>query len=160
MIAAMTENRVIGRDNGMPWHIPADLAHFKRLTLGKPVVMGRKVFESLGRRPLPERHNIVLSRDPAYDAPGCTRVTDPEAALAAAGDAPEVMIIGGEQIYRLFLPRAERIYLTLIHTRLDGDTHFPELDSGWCETAREEYPASDRSPYDLSFITFERNVAL
>ena len=160
MIAAMTENRVIGRDNDMPWHIPADLAHFKRLTLDKPIVMGRKVFESLGCKPLPKRHNIVLSRNPDYEAPGCTLVSSPEQALQAAGAVPEVMIIGGEQIYRLFLEQAHRVHLTLIHAVIEGDTFFPELGPGWRETAREKYAADARSPYDLSFLTFEKTNQL
>lgn len=154
----MTENRVIGRDNAMPWHLPADLAHFKRLTLDKPVIMGRKVFESLGRRPLPHRHNIVLSRDPSYDASGCTLAATPDAALAAAGAVGEVMIIGGEQIYRLFLPHAQRVYLTLIHTHLDGDTVFPELGPEWLESERESRSEDDRNPYALTFLTYQRQL--
>ncbi|PNY79851.1 dihydrofolate reductase [Deinococcus koreensis] len=153
-VVAMAENRVIGKDGDLPWRLPADLFHFKRLTLGKPVVMGRKVYDSL-QRPLPERHNIVLSRNPGYHAPGCTVVTSPDAALDAAGDVPEVMIIGGEEIYRLYLPQTDRVELTLVHAQIVGDTWFPELPGEWREVARRERPADERNRYDLSFLTLE-----
>jgi dihydrofolate reductase len=156
LVAAMAENRVIGRDHALPWHLPADLRHFRRLTLGKPVIMGRSTHEAIGR-PLPERFNIVLSRDPAYSSPGCTVVQDPEGALAAAGPAPEVMVIGGAYVYRAFLPRADRIYLTLVHGRFAGDTWFPPLESGvWAERDREDHPPDEANPYPYSFITLER----
>jgi len=155
-VVAMAENRVIGRDNKLPWHLPADLARFKQLTLGKPVIMGRLVHESIGR-PLPGRHNIVLTRNPNYRAEGCTVVHDPAAALAAAGMVPEIVVIGGEQIYRLFMPLADRIELTLVHAEIPGDTRFPPLSPNqWLEIARSERPADERNPYPLSFITLER----
>ena len=152
----MTENRVIGRDHGLPWRLPADMSHFVALTRGKPVVMGRRCHEAIGRA-LPERHNIVLSRDRAYRAPGCSVAHDLEAALAAAAQAPEVMIIGGEQIYRLFLPQADRLYLTLIHGRIDGDTFFPPLEEGeWRESDRRHRAADNDNAYPLTFLTFIR----
>ncbi|MFC3720616.1 dihydrofolate reductase [Deinococcus metalli] len=155
-VVAMTHpGRVIGRDGGLPWRLPADLAHFKRLTLGKPVIMGRKVYDSIGR-PLPERTNIVLTRNPAFSAPGCEVVHDPRAALDAAGDVPEVMVIGGEEIYRVYLPDVSVVELTLVHADIPGDTSFPELPGAWHEAARRERPADDRNPYDLSFLRLER----
>lgn len=150
----MAENRVIGKDGDLPWRLPADLAHFKRLTVGKPVVMGRKVYDSIGR-PLPDRQNIVLTRNPEFQAPGCVVVHSPEEALKAAA-GPEIMIIGGEEIYRLYLPQVERVELTLVHAEIGGDTFFPELPGQWTETARRERAADERNPYDLSFLTLDR----
>ncbi|HKJ94841.1 MAG TPA: dihydrofolate reductase [Gammaproteobacteria bacterium] len=156
LIAAMTENRVIGRAGTLPWRLPADMQHFVRSTRGKPVVMGRRNYDDIGR-PLPKRRNIVLSRDAAFTAPGCIVVGTAEAAIEAAGDAPEVMIIGGEQIYRLFLPLAHRIQLTVAHTRLEGDTYFPELSpTEWREADREEHPADTDNAYAMSFLVLER----
>lgn len=155
-IVAMTENRVIGRDNAMPWHLPADLAHFKQTTLGKPIVMGRKAHEAIGR-PLPGRRNIVMTRNPDYAAAGCDVAHSAEQALAAAGDVEEVAIIGGEDIYRLFLPMTDRIHLTLIHTELEGDTWFPSLDERHWRVAEErERPADDKNPYRMTFRRLER----
>jgi dihydrofolate reductase len=155
-IVAMTENRVIGRDNAMPWHLPADLAHFKQTTLGKPIVMGRKAHEAIGR-PLPGRRNIVMTRNPDYAAAGCDVVHSAEQALAAAGDVGEVAIIGGEDIYRLFLPVTNLIHLTLIHAELEGDTWFPALDEGaWRIVEEQERPADARNPYRMTFQRLER----
>ena len=155
IIVAMGSNRVIGRDNGMPWHLPADLKHFRQTTLGKPVLMGRKTHESIGR-PLPERMNIVITRDRDYDAPGCTVVHSVEEALQAAAGG-EVMVIGGAECYRQVLPRADTIYLTLIHHAFEGDTRFPELpDAEWREVARVDHPPDERNPYPYSFIKLER----
>ena len=152
----MTEpGRVIGRGGDLPWRLPADLAHFKRLTLGRPVIMGRKVYDSIGK-PLPERTNIVLTRNPDFSAPGCVIAHDPQAALDAAGDVPEVMIIGGEKIYRLYGMQLTRVELTLVHADIAGDTYFPDLPGPWSETARRERPADERNPYDLTFVTLER----
>lgn len=155
-VVAMAENRVIGRDNALPWHLPADLAHFKRLTMGKPIVMGRKAFEAIGR-PLPGRHNIVLTRNRGYAAEGCTVVHTLDEAIVAAGDVEEVAVIGGEQIYRQFLPRADRIHLTVVHAEVDGDTWFPPLEEGaWRTVGREFRPADDKNPYAMSFLQLER----
>lgn len=158
LIVAMDRNRLIGRGNALPWHLPADLAHFKTLTLGKPIIMGRKTYESIGR-PLPGRHNIVISRDPAFSAPGCTVVTSVDAALAAAGDVAEVMVIGGAQLYAEVLPRAQRIYLTHIDAAFEGDAWFPPLDdSVWREVACSEQAADPRNPFGYSFVTLERRT--
>jgi len=146
LIAAMSRNRVIGKDGQLPWHLPGDLAFFKKMTRGKPIIMGRKTCESLGR-PLPGRKNIVLTRDPGFVADGFVLVADPEAALAAATPAEEVMICGGSSIYALFLPRADRLILTLVDAEVEGDTFFPEFDqTDWREVERGEHGTDDRNP--------------
>ena len=156
VIAAMGENRVIGRGNRLPWHLPADLAHFKRLTLDKPIVMGRRTWESLPG-PLARRRHIVVTRHPAYIAAGCRVVSSPEAAVAAAADAAELMVVGGARLYRAMLPMARRMYLTLVAVRVEGDSFFPEWDPGcWRETQREAHLRDERNPYDMSFVTLER----
>lgn len=156
LIAAMAEDRVIGRQNRLPWHLPADLAHFKRLTLGKPIVMGRRTWESLPGL-LPGRAHIVVSRDPAYRAEGAVVVPSPEAAIAAAAGVEELMVVGGETLYRALLPLAGRLYLTLIDARIEGDAYFPEWDpAAWRETERETRLRDRRNPYDLCFVTLER----
>lgn len=129
MIAAMANNRVIGKDNQMPWHLPEDLRHFKAMTLSKPVVMGRKTFESIGR-PLPGRHNIVISRNTDFCPEGVTCVTNYEDAIAAAEPCDEVVIIGGGQLYAQILPKTDVLYLTMIELDTDGDTFFPDWDDG------------------------------
>ncbi|MBB1439052.1 type 3 dihydrofolate reductase [Shewanella sp. SG41-4] len=129
MIAAMAKNRVIGRDNKMPWHLPEDLRHFKAMTLSKPIVMGRKTFESIGR-PLPGRHNIVISRNSQLSIEGVTCVTTFDEAMTMAGDCDELVVIGGGQLYQQLLPKADVLYLTLIDLDVDGDTVFPEWDDG------------------------------
>lgn len=156
LVVAMSENRVIGRDNDLPWRLPADLAHFKRLTLGKPIIMGRKTYESIGR-PLPGRQNIVLTRDESFQAPGCDICLGLDQAMAVAGSAEEVMIIGGAALYETLLERADRIYLTEVHARIEGDTWFPELDaSDWKEVSREAHGADERNSLDYSFVTLDR----
>jgi dihydrofolate reductase len=156
IIAAMAENRVIGQDNKMPWHLPADLRHFKALTVGKPIIMGRKTWESLPGL-LPDRPHIVVTSDTDYRAKGCTLVHSIDEALAAAGDVPEVMIVGGGAFYAQLLPRADRLYLTIIHAEFEGDTLFPEYDpSQWQETERESHSPDDKNPYAYTFITLER----
>lgn len=159
MIAAMARNRVIGRDNQLPWRISADLKHFKQMTLGKPIVMGRKTFESIGR-PLPGRTNIVVSRQPGYAPAGVTVVASTEAAVQAAQDvarsdgADEVMIIGGEQLYRSLLPFTRRLYLTEVDCEVAGDAWFPPLESGdWRELERQNAEEGD---WQFSFVTLER----
>jgi dihydrofolate reductase len=159
LLVAATENGVIGRDNGMPWHLPDDLKHFKALTLAKPVLMGRRTFESIGR-PLPGRLNLVMTRSAGWSVPGVTVVPDLEAAIRAAGSAPELMVAGGAQVYALALPRAARIYLTRIHAVIEGDTRLPDLsDAEWRESARELHPIDARHPYAMSFVTLERYPA-
>lgn len=156
LIAALAENGIIGKDNALPWRLPADLKHFRRITTGHPVIMGRRNYESIGR-PLPERRNIVMTRRPGYSAPGCTVVASLEAALAAARGAPETFVIGGAEIYAQTLCLAERLYLTLVHARVAGDTVFPALDwTEWRETSRERHEADARHSYAYSFVTLER----
>jgi dihydrofolate reductase len=156
LIAAMAHDRIIGRDNRLPWHLPADLAHFKRATLDKPIVMGRRTWESLPGL-LPRRRHIVISRDAALAPEGCDVVDSPDAALALAADAEEIMIVGGASIYRAFLPRADRMLLTLIDADIDGDARFPAWDAGqWQETAREHRPRDARNSYDLDFVRLQR----
>lgn len=156
LIAAMAEDRVIGRDNTMPWHLPADLAHFKQITLGKPVIMGRKTLESIGR-PLPGRHNIVISRNPDFRPEGVTVVADLDAAIAAAGDVAELMIIGGATIYAQMLPRADRLYLTFIALAVEGDARFPDWTAcAWRETVDERHEADARNAHAYRFVTLER----
>lgn len=156
LLVAATENGVIGRDNGMPWHLPDDLKHFKALTLGKPVLMGRRTFQSIGR-PLPGRTNLVLTRAANWSVPGVTVVADLDAAVRAAGTAAELVVAGGAQVYALALPRATRIYLTRIHANIEGDTRLPELDwQRWHELSRQLHPVDARHPYAMSFVTLER----
>jgi dihydrofolate reductase len=155
IVAAMAENGVIGHKNRLPWHLPADLAHFKRLTLDKPIVMGRRTWESLPSL-LPRRTHIVVTRNPDYRAPGCLVVASPEAALAAV-DAPEVMVVGGARLYATMLPRASRMYLTLVAARVEGDVFFPLWHRAcWREMSREERLRDERNRYDLTFVTLER----
>ena len=156
LIVAMDKNRLIGRDNDLPWRLSNDLRHFKAITMGKPMIMGRKCFESIGK-PLPGRRNIVLTRDAAWQAEGCEVTAGLEAALASASEADEVMIIGGAQIYALALPMAERLYLTRVHAELQGDTWFPELElDQWQELSRESYEPDARNEWPHSFIVLER----
>ncbi len=140
LIAAVARNRVIGKDNQLLWHLPEDMKHFRETTRGKPVIMGRKTWESLPEkfRPLPGRLNIVVSRNPEYAAPGATLAHSLEAAIAAAGSAEEIFVIGGEQLYRQAMPLADLLYLTEIDSDYLGDAHFPEIDpSLWREAARQ-----------------------
>ncbi|QFI40086.1 type 3 dihydrofolate reductase [Moritella marina ATCC 15381] len=156
MIAALANNRVIGLDNKMPWHLPAELQLFKRATLGKPIVMGRNTFESIGR-PLPGRLNIVLSRQRDYVAEGVTVVATLEDAIVAAGDVEELMIIGGATIYSQCLAAADRLYLTHIELTTAGDTWFPDYEQyNWQEIEQEYFVADDNNPHDYRFSLLER----
>jgi len=160
LIVAMTPEHVIGLQGDMPWHLPADLAWFRQNTLGKPVVMGRRTWESLGRA-LPGRRNIVVSRSDGFQARGAEVVSAPEEVQALSGAAPEIMIIGGAQLYAHFLPLAQRIYLTLVHARLQGDTCFPGSldDRQWQECRRFESEADAKNPYSCTFLVLERRHA-
>jgi dihydrofolate reductase len=156
IVAAASANNVIGRDGRLPWHISEDLRHFKALTLGHPVIMGRLTWESIGR-PLPGRQNIVITSQADFGADGCIVVTSPAEALRAAGDVDEVMVIGGGQIYELFLPITTRIYLTRVEAEIDGDTFFPALDPDeWRLVASETYARDEDREYGFSFQTLER----
>jgi len=155
MVAAMANNRVIGKDNQMPWHLPADFAWFKRSTMGKPVVMGRKTYDSIGR-PLPGRKNIVISRDESLSIDGVATVTSIEQALVEAGDVEEVMIIGGGSIYSSCLPKADKLYLTYIDLEVDGDTQFPDWGDSWNQTFSEHYQADEKNAHNMEFVILER----
>jgi dihydrofolate reductase len=156
IIAAIAENGVIGANNRLPWHLPDDLRHFKRITAGHTVITGRRNYESIGR-PLPDRRNIVVTRQPGFAAPGCIVVGSIEEALAAAGGDPEVFVIGGADIYRQTLARAQRLYLTMVHASPTGDTYFPEWSVGeWRELTREDHPADTRHTHAFTFVTLER----
>lgn len=160
LIVAVAANRVIGRGGALPWRLPNDLRHFKAMTMGKPIVMGRQTFESIGR-PLPGRTNIVVSRNPAFGPDGAVVVNSFEAALdaAAATGAEEVLVIGGAEVYAAALPVATRIYLTEVHARIEGDRFFPPLDPAeWVEAFRERHAADDRHPYAYSFVELNRRT--
>jgi dihydrofolate reductase len=154
-VFAASDNDVIGRDNALPWHLPADFAHFRRVTMGKPILMGRRTYQSIGR-PLPGRRNLVLSRGD-FVAPGVETVHSIEEALALVAGEPELANIGGAEVLRLALPRTGRIYLTRVHATVEGDTFLPELPAAeWREVAREERAADERNAYAMSFITLDR----
>ncbi|NCF72451.1 MAG: type 3 dihydrofolate reductase [Gammaproteobacteria bacterium] len=156
IIVAASTNNVIGADGELPWKISDDLKRFKALTMGKPIVMGRLTWESIGR-PLPGRQNIVITRQAGFSAEGCDVVASPAAALAIAGDAPEVMIIGGSQIYDLFLPKAGRLHMTRVQTEIAGDAFFPEIiESDWELVSSEAHEASDKNEFAFDFRTYER----
>lgn len=160
LIAAMDAQRLIGKGDGLPWRLPADLKHFKALTLGKPVIMGRKTFETIGK-PLPGRTNIIISRDPDYAREGVIVAHDLQEALDAAQEAAgadaEVMVAGGANVYFQFLPRADRMELTLVHGQFEGDAWFPAYDRrDWGVIHEEHHPADEENPYPYSFLTLQR----
>lgn len=159
LIAAMGENRVIGVEGRLPWHLPSDFRFFKATTLGHDVVMGRKTFESMGKA-LVGRHNIVVSRNPNLRLPDADVASSLEAALKLADPASEVFIAGGAEIYRLALPIADRIYMTIIHAEFEGDTFFPEFpESEWVEVEERTVKADAENAYDHTFLTYERRIA-
>jgi dihydrofolate reductase len=158
LVVAASENDVIGRDNALPWHLPADLKHFKAVTMGKPIVMGRRTYESIGR-PLPGRLNLVISRNRALTIPGVSVAGSFEEALSLAGDAPEVAVIGGAELFRSALPLASRIYFTRVHGTVEGETKFPPLDpTQWHEVDRSHHPTDEKHAYAMTFSTLERNA--
>jgi dihydrofolate reductase len=162
LIVAAAQNGVIGRNNALPWHIPEDLRNFKRLTMGKPIIMGRKTFESIGK-PLPGRTNIVITRNPVFRSEGVKVVFSLAAALelaqhiALVDGAEEAVVIGGAEIYRAVLPQAARLYLTEVHTVVEGDAVLPDIDwTQWREVSRERHAAQAPDQYDYSFVCYER----
>ena len=160
LIAAVARNGVIGANNALPWRLPADLKHFRSLTTGHTIVMGRKTWESLGR-PLPERQNVVVTRSPHYTAPGALVVASLDAALAAAALPAPVFCIGGGELYRAALPRADALYLTEIHRDFAGDATFPAIDRRvWRETARESHASDAPGGFAYAFVTYRREPAM
>jgi dihydrofolate reductase len=156
IIVAMANQRIIGWHGAMPWHMPADLAWFRQNTLNKPIIMGRATYQSIGKA-LPKRHNIVLTHNPDWQIDDVTVVHTPQEALIAAGDVPEIMIIGGAQIYQKFLPQARRLYLTLIDAQVMGDTYFPDYTRcAWQVREKNSHPADERNPYPYTFLVLER----
>jgi len=156
VIAALADNRVIGIDNRLPWRLPADLQHFKRITMGKPMIMGRKTWESLPGR-LPGRPHVVVTRDQAYRADGAEVVHSLEQALATYADAEELMLVGGANLYAQALPLASRLYLTYVHSSPTGDAFFPELDlQQWLEIAREPGQLDEKNRIPHTFVTLQR----
>jgi len=153
---AMGKNRVIGKDNGLPWYLPADLAHFKRLTMGHTIVMGRKTYESIGKA-LPGRNNIVVTTDRNYKAEGCTVVHSINEARECFNREEEVFVIGGTKLFNAFYPYADRMYVTYINEEFEGDTFFPEIeDVRWQCTSIEKGIRDEKNPYDYSFIVYDR----
>lgn len=156
LVVAMDRNRVIGRDNALPWRLPDDLAYFKRVTMGHPIVMGRRTWESIGKA-LPGRVNIVVSRNPRLAAPGCTVVTSLEEAWKAAGGAEEACVIGGTSLFEAALPAADTIHLTEVDAEVPGDTFFPAFDrAAWVEHEVARHPADARHAYPFRIVRLER----
>jgi len=156
LIVAMAENRVIGANNAMPWHLPDDLRRFRALTMGHPILMGRKTHEAIGR-PLPGRRNLILTRDASKSYPGCEVITRPEDLQGICNESSPLFVIGGAELYSLFLPLAQRIELTIIHRDFAGDTYFPEISADtWREMAREERPKDLALGFSWSYVTLER----
>jgi dihydrofolate reductase len=165
VIVAAAENDVIGRENELPWHLPEDLRYFRRITMGKPIVMGRKTYESIGRA-LPGRTNIVITRNPDFREEGVEVVASLDEALALARDSVldaavgELVVIGGSEIYSMAMPRASRLYLTRVHARVEGDARLPEIDWRlWREISRERHEAVSADSYAYSFIVYDRIVS-
>jgi dihydrofolate reductase len=160
LVYAQSKNGIIGRNGGLPWHISSDLKRFKATTMGKPVIMGRKTWDSLPKKPLPGRHNIIITRQKGFSADGATVVSSADAALAAAGEVPEVCVIGGGEIFDLFLDRATHIYLTEIDADVDGDTAAPRLDGNvWRVVSSETVPAgpSDSASFTVKMLERARH---
>ena len=156
LIAAMAHHRVIGKNNQLPWHLPADLRHFKTITTGKPIIMGRKTFEAIGK-PLPHRLNVVLTTDQSWSAAGVRVAYNWEQALEACDSASEVMVIGGAQLYKQTLPIATHLYLTFIDAEIEGDAYFPEWNpSEWIEIDRKFQSADQANQYAMEFINLQR----
>jgi dihydrofolate reductase len=156
-VVAMSENRVIGKDNKLPWHMPADLAHFKKITLGKPIIMGRKTYESIGR-PLPGRRNLILTRDKSWVMAGCEVFHSVDAVLAAL-EGHDASVIGGAEIFSAFMPSIEKLYLTVIHFQCEGDAFLPALDlQKWQITSKETHAADAANPYAYTFFAYQKHI--
>lgn len=156
IIVAMDRRGTIGRDNGLPWRLSADMKHVKATTMGKPIIMGRKTHESIGK-PLPGRENIIVSRNSDFQSDGCTVFASVDEALDHCRDHDEVVIMGGAELYQQTLPRVSRIYLTEVHTEVEGDAFFPRYSpEQWREIRREDFYADDKNEFDYSFVVLER----
>jgi dihydrofolate reductase len=158
-VVAMDRNRLIGKGSGLPWRLPDEIRRFKAITMGHPVLMGRKTYETIPQkfRPLPGRTNIILTRQKGYEAPGCIVVHSMEEALSAVSPEEELMVIGGSQLFNALLPVVDRLYLTEIDGQYEGDVYFPELNmTQWSEVAREEHPRDDRHDSPFVFLMLER----
>jgi dihydrofolate reductase len=156
LVLAMSENRVIGRNGGLPWHLPKDLQHFKKLTVDHTVIMGRKTFDEI-KHPLDNRRNVVITRNPDFQARGATVVPSLDEALALGATEREVFVIGGGEIFRLALPRADRLYLTVVHASVEGDTYFPAFDAtAWVLEEEERHEADEKHAYAFTFRTYSR----
>lgn len=155
-VVAYDRRRAIGKDNRLPWRLPDDMKHVRQVTIGKPLIMGRRTWDSIGR-PLPGRTSIVLTRDRDFRCDGCLVARTADEALKLAGAAPEVIVFGGARVFEEFLPLADRIYLTEVETEVDADTYFPKLDpADWREVERMRHSADERHPYAFSFVTLDR----
>lgn len=155
IVVAIAENNAIGKDNKLLWHLPKDLKHFKEITTGGTVIMGRKTYDSVGR-PLPNRRNIIITRQ-QIEIPGCEVVNSVDAALDLCRNEAEVFIVGGAEIYKLSMPLTDKIFLTIVHENFDADTYFPEIKpTTWKETYREDHEPDEKNPLPFSFITLER----
>lgn len=157
IIVAKAKNNIIGSKNELPWYLPADLRHFKAVTTGHTVVMGRTTYESIVARigkPLPSRHNVVVTRDPGFTQPGVTVIHS----IQAINELGDVFVIGGAEMYRQTIDMADRVYITEVHAEIDGDTYFPELDNSWYEISRESHTADEKNQYDYDFVVYQRKV--
>ena len=155
LVCAMANNRVIGQDNKMPWHLPADLKHFKAVTMSKPIVMGRKTYESIGR-PLPGRQNVVISRNANFEAEGCDVVSSIDSAIELLSEHEEIMIIGGGFLYSQMIEQADKLHLTFINLQVEGDTHFPAFEQlNLVEISSQSCVADEKNPYDYRFVEYK-----
>lgn len=159
LIVAMASNRVIGINNQLPWHLSADLKRFRQITMGSPILMGRKTYESIGR-PLPGRTNVIISRDPAYKQEGCLVFNDIETAIESCGQKfQEIFVIGGSELYESMLPMADTLYVTLINKEFSGDAFFPDIDARhWVEVSREDIDDDPDARFSYSFIKYEKSI--
>ena len=156
IVVAMSSNAVIGSNGGLPWHLSADLKRFKSITMGKPIVMGRKTHDSIGK-PLPGRENVILTRDDNYQADGCTIINELNDIYKRCSEVDEVMIIGGSQLYAQVLPLAKKLFITEVHAEVDGDTCFPDFDrQQWREIERQDFKANEKNDFDYSFVVLKR----
>ncbi|WP_078546272.1 dihydrofolate reductase [Litchfieldia alkalitelluris] len=157
LLVAMDKNRLIGKDNLLPWHLPADLAYFKRVTMGHTIVMGRKTYESIGR-PLPGRENIIVTRNPSYKMDGCTIINSIEAIKNLSDSNDELFVIGGSEIFREVFTFADRLYITEIDDEFEGDTYFPEFSlKDWTLISKDQGKKDEKNPYDYYFCVYERH---